>query len=265
MKIRYLAIVITLLYGCNDDNNNGKEVKSLSGGNNLSSDFSDYLTFKHITVRDDAHRKALLAQFQEKEQLAKAIEQEGQYDKTMVSVELNEFRKEMLISRYFQTFLDREVTDASVQNYYISHANDYEQKRYHVAHILVRTTREMNEVDRQVKLTSINAANTLLKSGKPFSEVAKLHSEDQVSSKKGGDLGWLKPGAVAPSFSKVVASLEPGHFSKPFETVFGYHIVQLVEAATVVKQPLEAVQGNIKHQLRTQAKQTELDRLGVKK
>ena len=78
---------------------------------------------------------------------------------------------------------------------------------------------------------------------------------------KGGDLGWIKEGSIDEKFSKTVLALKEGDVSEPFETPFGFHVVTLIEAPQVVKQPLKAVAGDIRYQLRNQAKKAEMDRL----
>ena len=185
-------------------------------------------------------------------------------DNELVQAELNEFRKEMLISRYFEKFLKEKVTDQAVRNYYNTHAGDYEERKAHTAHILIRTNRKMKEPERKAKLTTAQEAYSQIRSGKDFGEIAKEYSEDKVSAKKGGDLGWLKEGSIDPRFSKTVFELEPGAVSKPFETPFGFHIVRLIEGPKVVKRPFDAVAGDIRYQLRNKAKKAELERLMAK-
>ena len=60
-----------------------------------------------------------------------------------------------------------------------------------------------------------------------FSELAKEHSEDPGSGSRGGELGWSNPEKYAPKFQEALAQLEPGEYSAPFRTQFGWHIVQL--------------------------------------
>ncbi len=231
-------------------------------GNAITADqFDAYLQFKRLPGKDARRREALLDQYLEREALAAVIQQEGRLDKRLVDAELNEFRKEMLISRYFDQFLRERVSDEAVQSYYVTHAGDYEERKVHVAHILVRTQRGMSEVERKVRLTTAQEAYSRIMAGADFAEIARSYSEDTISGRKGGDLGWLKEGAVDARFSATVFSMEPGGVSQPFETTFGFHVVKLLEGPVVVKRPLEAVKGDIRYQLRNQAKQAELERL----
>ncbi|HEY1990883.1 MAG TPA: peptidylprolyl isomerase, partial [Gammaproteobacteria bacterium] len=43
-----------------------------------------------------------------------------------------------------------------------------------------------------------------------------------------GDLGWLDPGATVPAFSEVMDKTQPGEMSQPFQTQFGWHILQVL-------------------------------------
>ena len=119
----------------------------------------------------------------------------------------------------------------------------------------------MSEPERKAKLTTAQEAYSKIRAGKDFAQIAKDYSEDKVSAKKGGDLGWLKEGSIDPRFSKTLFELEPGSVSEPFETPFGFHIVKLIEGPKVVKRSFETVAGDIRYQLRAKAKNAEIERL----
>ncbi len=223
--------------------------------------FEDFLAFKRLATDDPKRRERLLEDYLEREALASVIEGEGVLDKARVEAELNEFRKEMLISRYFEKFLADTVTDEAVLNYYNTHSADYEERKVKVAHILIRTDRSMGEAERQAKLTTARAAHAKVLAGEDFAEVAKAFSEDTLSGKRGGNLGWLKEGAIDARFSQVAFGLEPGEVSEPFESPFGFHVVKVLEGPVVVKRPFDAVKGDIRYMLRNRAKDAELERL----
>jgi len=248
-----------LLVGC--DNNKEVAIATVNGKPIAQEQFDAYLELKRLNTNDEKRSDALLEQYLEREALSSAIEQRGVLNQKLTQAEVNEFRKEMLISRYFETFLKQQVSDQAVQNYYAKHPELYQEQKAHVAHILHRTNRNMGETERKAKLTSSQAAYAQLKSGKAFADIAKEYSEDAISAKKGGDLDWLKKGAIDERFSDVVFNMQPGEVSEPFETAFGFHIVKLIEGPSVVKKPFDAVKGDIRYQLRNQAKDAELKRL----
>lgn len=227
-------------------------------------DFEAFLKFKRIVAADNEKKEKVLDDYLEREALAKAIEGESLLDKERIDAELNEFRKEMIISRYFEAYLKEKVTKKAVSDYYKSHSKEYEQEKIKVAHILVRVNERMDEIEKQAKLTRINEAYGKVKAGASFEEIVKDYSEDKVSLKKGGDIGWIKNGAIDPKFSETVFSMKKGEVSKPFKTKFGYHIVSIVEDKKIVKSPLRTVEGDIRYQLREKAKKDEIMRLKKK-
>ncbi|EKD34189.1 MAG: hypothetical protein ACD_75C02431G0002 [uncultured bacterium] len=217
--------------------------------------------FKRVPANDEKRKAGILEQYLEREALAGVIEKKALLDNALIQAELNEFKKEMLISRYFEKYLDEQVTEQAVTNYYNTKAAEYEEKKAHVAHILIRLNKTMSEEERQAKLTTAQEAYSKIRAGEDFSQIAATYSEDMISAKKGGDLGWVKEGSIDEHFSKTVFNMKEGDVSEPFETPFGFHIVILTEAPQVVKQPLKAVAGDIRYQLRNEAKKAEMERL----
>lgn len=68
-----------------------------------------------------------------------------------------------------------------------------------------------------------------LQNGADFSEIAKKYSEDNTSSSKGGDLGFVEKGQMVQEIEKQAFSLSVGSFSAPFKTSYGYHIIKVTE------------------------------------
>ncbi len=93
-----------------------------------------------------------------------------------------------------------------------------------VRHILVVPNVVLGELQVRQRLERIRQR---ILAGAPFSEMAKLHSQDQQSRVKGGDLGWLSPGDKDSEFEKVASELAVGEISTVFQTGAGFHLVQL--------------------------------------
>lgn len=60
-----------------------------------------------------------------------------------------------------------------------------------------------------------------------FAELAERHSDDGTTAELGGDMGWIDPAVMHPTFAAALARLEPGQVSEPFLTPFGWHVVRL--------------------------------------
>lgn len=265
MKWKTLSVVLlagALVTACSRQD---ETLAEINGDAVTRAEFDAYLKFKRLAADTDERRAKLLDQYVERAALTAAIEEaiadKDVIDRDLLDAELAEFRKEMLISRYFDRYLAETVTDEAVTNYYNAHPEQFEQRQAKVAHVLIRTDRNMGEEERQAKLTTAREALAKIRAGEDFAKVAANYSEDKISGKKGGDLGWLKEGSIAPDFSKTVFGMEPGAVEGPLETPFGFHIVKLVEGPVVAKRPLDAVKGDIRYRLRNEAKDAELKRL----
>ncbi len=73
---------------------------------------------------------------------------------------------------------------------------------------------------------------TRLNEGEPFDELARRYSDDPASGSLGGELGWVQPGQMVPEFEQKMTSLAVGEVSAPFESRFGWHIVEVTERRT---------------------------------
>lgn len=88
---------------------------------------------------------------------------------------------------------------------------------------------EVNEEERQIALDRINELRGKIVTDKmDFAKVAEKYSHDPGSKRLGGDLGWKKRGTFVPEFEAVAYDLEVGQLSEPFESPFGYHIIELL-------------------------------------
>lgn len=96
----------------------------------------------------------------------------------------------------------------------------------HVRHILINTNEVTSNQDARTRLEQLRQR---IESGDDFAALARSHSDDKSSAIKGGDLGWITPGALLPRFEEEIDKLAPGELSPPFRTEFGWHLAQLLE------------------------------------
>ncbi len=92
-------------------------------------------------------------------------------------------------------------------------------------HILVRNKDGLTDEEARNRLQRLRER---IIGGAEFAELAKVHSDDPSSS-KGGDLGWMSPGDTVPEFERVMNQLRDNELSQPFQSPFGWHILQVQE------------------------------------
>ena len=96
----------------------------------------------------------------------------------------------------------------------------------HARHILLRPHELQTAVEVRNRLQQLRRR---IEGGDDFDTLARAHSQDAVSAARGGDLGWSNPGDLVPEFEQEMSPLAPGQVSAPFESRFGWHIVQVLE------------------------------------
>ncbi len=96
----------------------------------------------------------------------------------------------------------------------------------HVRHILIKQDAGMTSADA---IKQVNNLYLQIKAGKEFTQMAKQYSLDSASAIKGGDLGWVNPGELVPEFEKAMNELAIKQLSKPVKSVFGWHLIEVLE------------------------------------
>jgi peptidyl-prolyl cis-trans isomerase SurA len=100
----------------------------------------------------------------------------------------------------------------------------------HVRHILIKVTPLESDAAVQDRLKRLRVQ---VLNGVDFAKLATVNSQDPGSASKGGDLGWVTPGMLDPTFEAQMKLLKPGEVSQPFKTQFGWHIVQVLDRKAV--------------------------------
>lgn len=107
---------------------------------------------------------------------------------------------------------------------------DGEQKalvpQYQTRHILIQTSEVVSPENAKQMIDSLY---TRLKQGEDFAVLASTFSNDTGSARDGGSLGWVSPGVMVPEFEQRMKSTAVGQISEPFQSQFGWHILQVTD------------------------------------
>ena len=95
-----------------------------------------------------------------------------------------------------------------------------------VRHILVQLSEIRSE--KQTK-DLMNEIYQKLVDGEDFKQLARQYSEDPGSKMEGGELGWSAPDTFDPAFEAVMNSVDTGEVSRPFQSSFGWHILEVLD------------------------------------
>ena len=91
-------------------------------------------------------------------------------------------------------------------------------------HILIRPNELVSEEDARDRLLEFRDR---ILAGEDFARLAKLYSVDYGSGAKGGDIGWMDPGATVREYEAVTNQLKEGELSQPTRSQFGWHLIEV--------------------------------------
>ena len=182
-----------------------------------------------------------------------------------------EYEGEISEQAVVQTVIDREIgkkeiiTDADVRKYYNDHPGAYkEPEKARVQHILFATRKIpsgeiLPEAVRTAKKNAAERAVVRARRGDDFSALVAELSDDPESKPKNGELTFARgQGIVPPQFESAAFSLAVGKVSDPVLTVFGYHVIKLLEKIPAGQVPFEKVEEQIRTGLQREAVQKKL-------
>ena len=121
------------------------------------------------------------------------------------------------------------VTDKMVSDYYAAHQSAFSQAEQADLYF-VRISKTATESDIELNKRNLEDIKKRIESGESaFESEAEFESDDEGSSRNGGDLGWFGRGAMVPEFEAAAFALDTGVISDPVKTMFGYHIIKVDE------------------------------------
>ncbi|NQW35455.1 MAG: peptidylprolyl isomerase [Flavobacteriales bacterium] len=100
------------------------------------------------------------------------------------------------------------------------------QGEVEVAHIMLKYTDSLSSLKSKIRIDSLF---NKLENGSDFSDLAKKFSDDKSSATTGGKMPKFSIGKMIQPFADESFALDSiGHYSNPFKTRYGWHIVKLI-------------------------------------
>lgn len=178
----------------------------------------------------------------------------GLHDDAEVNDLLVEAKKKIMAARLVQLEVEDKVaiSEGEIKDYYKENKAEFMNPELcRASHILVKTMDEAVEISDR------------LNAGAIFEELAAKHSMD-VSSKKGGDIGYFSEGQLIPEIEDACIKLDVNGVSGPVKSRFGYHIVKLTDRRDAEAVELDGVKDKIKMILTQDKRRVILDELIAK-
>jgi peptidyl-prolyl cis-trans isomerase SurA len=157
------------------------------------------------------------------------------YGKTsnQLKAEIEQALREQMIVQKMQGKITEGLTisPAEVRKFYSSIPRD--SLPFFSAEVTVGQIVKKPEISQEVKDQLFEQLreykNQIMEGKSDFATLAQNHSEDPMSAIQGGELGFFRRGELAPQYEATSLALKPGEISDPVETIFGLHLIQLLE------------------------------------
>lgn len=116
------------------------------------------------------------------------------------------------------------VTESEMKKFY------KQNPEFRMSHILIEfkptaTAKEKESARKRAE----EILNEVKASRRPFEELVKLYSDDSLSKRNGGDIGFQSKVSLVPPIYNALLKMKPGEIKGLIETRYGYHIIKLDE------------------------------------
>ncbi|MDE1891983.1 MAG: SurA N-terminal domain-containing protein [Betaproteobacteria bacterium] len=126
---------------------------------------------------------------------------------------------------------DIPVSNQDIERAYHDPANQQRwqtKESRRVSHILFAVPQGASATEKEKQLDKAKKMVAFLRAHpKEFGKIAKEQSQDPISAKQGGDLGFFSQGTMVAQFDKAAFSLKLNTISDPVETPYGFHILEV--------------------------------------
>lgn len=149
-----------------------------------------------------------------------------------IKLELRDQVREQLLGREMQSTITKDITitPSEVRKFFNKIPADslpYYNSDVEIAQ-LVRLAKVSDTQKEAVKKT-LNELRKRILDGENFNDLARQFSEDPSAQYNGGEMGYVGRGAMVPQYEGMAFKLKKGEISAPFESPFGFHVMQLLD------------------------------------
>ncbi len=160
----------------------------------------------------------------------------------------SELARSKLVGYKFRTEIT--VTEDDIQRYYIEHRKEFSQvKQADVRHILIKVPSDISDRQKEGLREKARMVMAKLAGGEGFSEAAERYSDDRLTGKIGGELGYVEQGTLYPAIDKAIFAAVPGQVLGPLRTPAGYEIIEINGFRSSELLPLKEVKDKIRDSL----------------
>jgi parvulin-like peptidyl-prolyl isomerase len=157
------------------------------------------------------------------------------------------------------------ISEEEMRRYYENHKGEFTKpEQVSLRQIFIKVDASASEEDRKKSRERAEEIKKKLEQGDDFATLAAQFSDDPEAKKKGGSLGFVRRGKLAPDIDQVVFSLQPGQISDVTETAKGYFILKVDEVKESMIQPFDAVKDHLREKVLLDLKRRSINEFHAK-
>ena len=215
--------------------------------------------------------KSIIDKVGSKEELNDLLKQRGVSNSEFTE----DLKTQIKVKKLITTLSNIKISDSDAKKYYNANINQFKHpEQVRASHILISSdvlqlikdikaknknisTEELNAKIEKIQAEQKAKAEEILKEVKAnpdnFEKIASQKSDDKISGKQGGELGFFSKEKMVPEFSKAAFAMKPNTISETLiKTNYGYHIIKVTDRMEAGTTPYEKVKDEIKFYLETQ-------------
>jgi peptidyl-prolyl cis-trans isomerase SurA len=153
-----------------------------------------------------------------------------------------DLRKQLVLDRYSGAVVNNSVvvSEQEIDDYLAGMQGHNDDIQYRVSHIQISIPEAARPEEIQASEKKAEQVYQRLLKGEDFAQLAITNS-DARDALEGGDLGWNRLSELPSIFTKPLATLKPGEFSRPMRSPRGFHILMLHETKGVKRHVIKQV------------------------
>ena len=232
MRILFIMMLTCLVLSCNNSTNEdtSSDILVKIGSDNISRDDLtkelNKLSYKQKTIYTSSPERLneFLQTYINERVLYKEAFKRGIQDREEIQEQIDRYQKKLIAKTFGKEILEElELNSNDIKTYYEENKKNYE--RIDISKIFIKY--DMEEDDPKPSAQSkAEQISDRAKSGESFEELATEFSDDPISKKRGGKVGYVNKGRFPEYIDEVIFELNKGDITKPFEVDGGYLIIK---------------------------------------
>ncbi|MBU6376485.1 MAG: peptidylprolyl isomerase [Bdellovibrionales bacterium] len=201
-------------------------------------------------LKDPTNRRQILLSMIDQELLNQEADRQKLGEEESIKLAVESFRRQQMVARLLEKNLSSRVTQAAAKKFYDQNKLLFNSDQVRAQHILVSTDTEAREILTKLKDPKAD-----------FQKLAEKQSRDPSAKNNRGELGFFTRDQLDPEFTKAAFAANAGEVVGPVKTVYGYHVIKVLEKKAGKTLPFEEAEMKATGMLRQKLGQEYLAKL----